>query len=115
MSVSEVAVSVIAVIATAFVVLGTVGVVRFPDVLSRLHASTKAVTLGVLLALVAAELRLEDVGDVVKVALAGALLLISAPVSSHMLSRASYHAGPPPADLVEDDLARRGDDLPGGD
>ena len=105
MSATDVTVSIVAVVSTGFVTLGVVGLVRFPDVLSRLHASTKAISLGVLLGLGAAGLRLEEVGDVVKVALTAALLLISAPVAAHMISRASYHAGPPPGDLIEDDLA----------
>lgn len=97
--------SILMVTGTAFVVLAVAGLLRFNDVFSRLHASTKAVSLGVLLILIAAALQMAEVGDAAKVILAGVLLLVTAPVSSHMVARSSYAAGMAPDDLSEDHLA----------
>lgn len=79
--------------AAAFVLLAGVGLHRFDDVFSRLHAATKSVTFGVLLVAVGASLQLDDRVDVVKLVLAATLQLVSAPVGSHIIARAAYHAG----------------------
>lgn len=111
MSLLELISSVLMVIGTGFVVLAVAGILRFGDVFSRLHASTKAVSLGVLITLLAAAMQMVEVGDAAKVILAGVLLIITAPVSSHMVARAAYAADMAPDDLLEDHLA----DLSEGD
>lgn len=85
-----------------------VGLVRFPDLLSRMHASTKPQVLGLLLVLLAVGLRLERAGHVTALFLVGAFQLATAPVAAHVVGRAAYRqrrAGAPP--LVPDDLAGR--------
>lgn len=79
--------------AAGFVLLAGVGLHRFDDVFSRLHAATKAVTFGVLLVAVGGSLQFDSTVSVVKLVLAGALQLVSAPVGSHILARAAYHSG----------------------
>lgn len=68
-----------------------IGLVRFPDVLSRLHPATKPQVLGVLLVLVAVGLRVgldsPDLGMLVVTALAQ---LLTIPVAAHMVGRAVY-------------------------
>lgn len=105
MNALDVLASILVIVGTAFVVLAVAGLFRFGDVFSRLHASTKAVSLGVIVALGAAATQVTEVGDAAKVILAGVLLLVTAPVSSHMVARASYTAGMAPDDLMEDHLA----------
>ena len=78
---------------SAFILLATAGIWRFDDVYSRIHAATKATTLGVLLVIAAALLRVETMADLLKLCLAAILQLISAPVTGHMLGRAAYWAG----------------------
>ena len=73
--------------------LAVLGLWRFDDVFSRIHAATKAVTLGVLLVIAGAALRMEHGADILKLLLAGILQLTSAPVSGHMLGRAAYWTG----------------------
>ena len=67
-----------------------IGVVRFGDVLARLHALAKASTLGVLLILAGAAVNLRDLNDVTSVVLAGILHLLASPPASNMISRAIY-------------------------
>lgn len=78
---------------TGFVLLGCTGLVRFDDLFSRLHASTKVITFGVVLTMAGAALQLTRPTDILRLGLAVALQLVSAPVSSHMVGRAAYHAG----------------------
>jgi len=72
------------------VLLSAIGVVRFGDVLLRLHALAKASTLGVLLVLVGAAVALHDLNDITSVVLAGVLHLLASPPASNMISRAAY-------------------------
>ncbi|MEW6152424.1 MAG: monovalent cation/H(+) antiporter subunit G [Actinomycetota bacterium] len=76
-----------------FVLLAAVGLHRFDDVFSCVHAATKAVTFGVLLAAAGTALALDPGTDTAKLALAAALQLVTAPVSAHLVSRAAYRSG----------------------
>lgn len=77
----------------ALALLAGIGLHRFPDVFARMHAATKPATLGLLLVLGAAALRVDTSGDVVKLALVAALQFVTAPAGAHMVGRAAYRAG----------------------
>ncbi|RBY80494.1 monovalent cation/H(+) antiporter subunit G [Blastococcus sp. TF02A-26] len=66
------------------------GLVRFPDVLSRMHAGTKPQVLGVLLVMVGAAIRLHGWSATWMLLLVAAFQLLTAPVSAHMISRVAY-------------------------
>lgn len=107
MSAKDAIAPILMVVGSGFVLLAALGLWRFEDLFSRIHAATKAVTLGLLLVVAAAVLRVETGADVLKLALAALLQLVSAPVSGHMLGRAAYRAGfgqSPEAGLVADEL-----------
>ncbi len=73
---------------SAFVLVAAIGVVRLPDLLTRMHASTKAGTLGALLVLVGLAIH-QGTGAIVSKAVATALfLLLTAPIAAHMIGRA---------------------------
>ena len=72
--------------------LSAAGVVRFGDVLARMHALTKASTLGVLLAVIGAAIGLTHPNDVTSLLLAGALQLLTSPLAANLLGRATYLA-----------------------
>ncbi len=78
---------------STLILLAAVGVVRFGDPLARMHALSKASTLGVLLVLAGAAIKLADVNDITSVVLAGILHLLTSPPASNMVSRATYLAG----------------------
>ena len=67
-----------------------IGIVRFPDTLSRMHAATKPQTFGLLLVLLGAMLRLGDNVDVGMLILAGLFALMTAPVVAHRIGRLVY-------------------------
>lgn len=73
--------------------LASIGLLRFPDVLSRMHAATKPQVLGLLLVLLGLGLRLRtsiDVGTLVVVAI---FQMLTTPVAAHMVGRAAYRTG----------------------
>jgi multicomponent Na+:H+ antiporter subunit G len=83
-----------------------VGLLRFPDLLSRMHAATKPQVLGLLLILAGTALRLPNVVDITTLVLVGIFQLVTAPVAAHMIGRAVYRAGQVRRDLlVVDELA----------
>ncbi len=89
----------------ALTVVAGVGLVRFPDVFSRMHAATKPATLGLLLVVLGAALQMDDRGDAGKLLLVGAFQFLTAPVAAHMIGRAAYRAGAGAVDqLVVDEL-----------
>ncbi|GAA3536054.1 Na+/H+ antiporter subunit G [Aeromicrobium flavum] len=81
------------ILGAAFAFVAAVGVVRFPDVLTRMHAATKPQTFGLLLILAGLALRSDSVGDLTLVAVVALFQLLTAPVSAHMVARASFRAG----------------------
>src|SRR3712207_6051201 len=85
------AVALVCLIAGAFLCLTAgVGLVRFPDVLSRMHAGTKPQVLGTLLVMVGGAIRLYGLAAAWMLLLVAAFQLLTAPVSAHMISRVAY-------------------------
>jgi multicomponent Na+:H+ antiporter subunit G len=83
---------VLALLGCLLTLLAAVGVVRFPDVLARMHALTKASILGLVLVLVGGAITLDHPNDVTSLLLAGALQVLTLPVAASMMSRATYRA-----------------------
>lgn len=102
------------IVAAILLVLGTLlsavagfGLLRFPDVLSRMHASTKPQVLGLFLALAGLGFALETWAVVPVLIVAWLAQLITAPVSAHMVGRATYRSHHlDPAHIAVDDLAQ---------
>ncbi|OYO18161.1 sodium:proton antiporter [Enemella dayhoffiae] len=84
-------------------VLAAIGLLRFPDLLSRMHAATKPQVLGVLLVLGGVALSLRSLPATGLLLLVATFQLLTAPVASQMMSRAALRTG-------QVDLARRGAD-----
>lgn len=72
----------------AFVLIAAIGIVRLPDLLTRMHASTKAGTLGSLLILAALAIEIGTVAGTSKVLATVFFLLLTAPIAAHMIGRA---------------------------
>ncbi|KNX38032.1 monovalent cation/H(+) antiporter subunit G [Luteipulveratus halotolerans] len=70
-----------------------IGLLRFPDLLTRMHAATKPQVLGVLLVLIGVGLRIRSGLDVGMLVLIGAFQLLTVPVAGHMVGRAAYRTG----------------------
>ncbi|PVC85553.1 Na+/H+ antiporter subunit G [Streptomyces sp. CS090A] len=77
----------------AICLLGVIGMLRLPDVLSRSHAATKPQTLGMLLVLAGVALRLRTGMDLATLALIGFFQMLTGPVASHLVARSAYRTG----------------------
>jgi len=77
-----------------------VGVLRFPDLLARMHAGTKPQVLGLILVLIGLALRLRSGGAVWALVLVAVFQMLTAPVAAHMVGRAGYRTGKVRSDLL---------------
>lgn len=83
-----------------FSLLSAIGVLRLPDLYTRMHAASKAGAVGAGLVLLSLALASGD-GPVILRAILGILfLLLTTPVSAHLLARAAYRAGHQPASIT---------------
>lgn len=104
---AEWAIAALLVLGGVFAVVGAIGLVRFDDFFMRLHAPTKATTLGVggvLLASVAMSWTRGDLG--VEELLITLFLFVTAPVSANLMAKAALHLRVPSKAPVPDDLPR---------
>jgi multicomponent Na+:H+ antiporter subunit G len=90
------------ILGTLFSILGVLGLIRLPDVYTRLHATGKVGLFGVVLLLI---------GDVIFTPLGLSkglvlivLLMIGGPATSHALASAAYRSGIPMKQAIRDDL-----------
>lgn len=94
----------------ALTLLAGIGMLRFPDVLTRMHAQTKPAVLGLLLVLAGTAAAAHQQGLAGTLLLVAAFQVITAPVGAHMIGRAAHRAAErDQLHLVRDDLARRED------
>jgi multicomponent Na+:H+ antiporter subunit G len=78
-----------------FDLLGCVGLVRLPDIYTRLQAATKCVTLGTCLILIGSAVvtAVDPMG--VKALICMAFVLVTSPTAAHAIARGAYKAGVP--------------------
>ena len=85
--------AVITLIGAIFLFLGALGLVRMPDVYNRIQTGTKATTLGAMLSLLGIGImHLDWYGKIIVLIV---FVLVSNPISSHVLAGAAYHIGIP--------------------
>src|SRR5262245_6828840 len=77
-----------------------IGVLRFPDVLSRIHTAAKPQVLGLMLVLIAIALRLRSWADLPTLLLVLLFQMSTIPVAAHMVGRTAYRAGIIRTDLL---------------
>jgi len=75
--------------------LAAIGVLRFPDTFSRMQASSKASTLGLACLLAGTALRLPEVSVIVRLASIAAFIMLTAPLSAHIVARVALRRGTP--------------------
>ena len=80
-----------------------IGIVRFPDTLSRMHAATKPQTFGMILVLAGAFVRLVGHVDGGMLILTGLFALITAPVVAQRVGRLVYREQALGTDVVDED------------
>lgn len=85
---AEVLTGVLALAGAALIALAGLGVVRLPDLYARMHAATKASTLGIGLIAVAGALGIDDAAP--KVILAAVAIFVTAPSAAHLVGRGAF-------------------------
>jgi multicomponent Na+:H+ antiporter subunit G len=91
----EVLAGLLVVIGAFFSIIAGIGIIRLPDVYSRMHAASKAGTVGSGAMLLALALLATDFGVATR-ALAGiAFFLLTAPIAAHLLAKVAYSVGIP--------------------
>jgi len=79
-----------------FFLAGTMGLLRFPDTLTRLHALTKADNLGLGLVVLGLLPQVDDVLDGIKLIVIWLLVLLSGADAGQLIARAARGRRPPP-------------------
>jgi multicomponent Na+:H+ antiporter subunit G len=80
----------LATLGTALALLAALGILRMPDLYTRLHAAGKAGTLGAICALLAGAVYAADMGATVRIFMVIGFLLLTIPIATHRIARAGY-------------------------
>jgi multicomponent Na+:H+ antiporter subunit G len=103
-------VAVLVVVGSFFLTVGTVGLLRLPNVYNRLHATSKATTLGAASIFLAGFFYFGPGGAGLPSLVGIVFLFITAPTGSHLISRAAEKMGIDFIGADEEDTSRAGDD-----
>jgi multicomponent Na+:H+ antiporter subunit G len=80
-------------IGAAFALTAALGLIRLPDLYTRMHAASKAGTLGSCVMLVALAVFADDLSVTTRALGGVAFFLLTAPVSAHLLAKAAHASG----------------------
>lgn len=81
------------VLAALLSVAAGIGLLRFPDALTRLHAATKPQVFGLLLTIAAVALDQRSFATLAALVPVFVFQALTAPIAAHMVGRAAYRAG----------------------
>ena len=94
---AQYAAAVLMLLGALFSVAAALGVLRFPDLYTRLHAASKAGLVGAGLIFCAVAIVAGDGATAMRAVLGILFLTLTTPVSAHLLARAAYRSGERPA------------------
>ena len=80
------------ILGSLFSFIAALGMLRLPDTVIRMHAATKAGTLGAGLILIAVAFFYAELGITLRALAAIIFLLLTAPVAAHLIGRAAYYS-----------------------
>ena len=95
--------AILIVLGVFFVFLAGVGLLRMPDMFLRMSTATKASTLGLGLILLGTAVFFWELGITSRAIATSIFVLLTAPVSAHMIGRAAYSDGVPLWDKTKQD------------
>lgn len=99
------------VVGAVFMLLAALGLLRMPDLLTRMHATTKAGAFGAGLMLFGAMLEFDDFSLQVRVLAIILFLTLTTPVAAHAIGHAGYFSGVKLwGGTLKDDLGRPSQD-----
>jgi multicomponent Na+:H+ antiporter subunit G len=91
--IQDMVVTILLILGTLLMLLASIGIVRMPDVFLRMSASTKAATLGVILIMLATVIHFNDLAVTARAVGVVVFIILTGPVSAHMIARAAYITG----------------------
>ena len=94
---SGILVSILIVVGSCFILLAAVGVLRFPDLFTRMHAATKAGAFGGGILALAAGIHFASAGIWIEALLLVLFFYSTMPVAAHLIARAAFRSGIKPA------------------
>jgi len=83
------------VVGSFFLTVGTIGLLRLPNVYNRMHATSKPTTLGAAAIFLAAVVRFGPGGDGLTAVVGTVFLFLTAPTGAHMIARSAERIGVP--------------------
>ena len=81
------------IVGSVFALAAAIGIVRLPDVYSRMHAASKAGTMGSGLMMIALAFVADDLATATRALVGVVFFILTAPVSAHLLAKAAYAVG----------------------
>jgi multicomponent Na+:H+ antiporter subunit G len=91
----EIVVAVLMVSGALFMLVAALGIVRMPDVFTRMSCNAKAVTIGLGMLLFAFVLHFREIGIASRAVATLAFVILTVPVASHRIGRSAYLSGSP--------------------
>ncbi|WP_138437124.1 monovalent cation/H(+) antiporter subunit G [Marinobacter shengliensis] len=108
---SELIVAILLLTGASFMILASVGILRLPDLPTRMHASTKAGAMGAMMTMAGVAVYFADVVVFTRAFAIVIFILITAPIAAHVIGRAGYFLGTPLWEgTVKDELKDNYDD-----
>ena len=99
-------------VGSVFVLAAALGLNRFPDLYSRMHAASKAGTVGSALMLIAVGIHAADLAILARSLAGFFFFVLTAPVSAHLLAKAAHETGYPLSGIsVRDDMNKGRDEI----
>lgn len=106
----EIVISALLLLGGALMMLAAIGIIRLPDLPTRMHASTKSGALGTSLIMVAVALTFRESAVTARAFAIISFIILTAPVAAHVIGRAGYFVGVPLwSGTVKDELKERYD------
>ena len=90
---NEIVTALLLILGSLFSFVAALGMLRLPDTVIRMHAATKAGTLGTGLILIGVSFFYAELGITLRAVAAIIFLLLTAPVAAHLIGRAAYYSG----------------------
>ncbi|GMM90421.1 monovalent cation/H(+) antiporter subunit G [Vibrio fortis] len=89
----DIIVGILLCLGTLFTLIASLGLLRMPDLYTRMHAATKAGTVGLASLLLAVAIAIPDITVISRVIGTMLFIFITAPVAAHLLGKATQESG----------------------
>ncbi len=93
MNIVPVIAGILILVGASFALLAAIGLLRLPDLYSRMHAASKAGTVGSGLMMIALAVVADDFATVTRAIAAVVFFVLTTPIAAHLLARAAYKVG----------------------